>query len=146
MTSLKRHFLKNLPTKFDKIFKKGVKLMSDKVLKVWWRYLTYFLSYREYSRGGAESAPPPSGARVKPQTTMLSYQILSSLTPCGIKHSAHHVVVSNIQLTMWSYQHSALHVVVSNTQLTMWSYQTLSSPGGRSKHSVQTAGSDMDCM
>ena len=39
--------------------------MSDKVLRVWWRYLTYFLSYREYSRGGAESAPPPSGARVK---------------------------------------------------------------------------------
>ena len=36
--------------------------MSDKVLKVWWRYLTYFLSYREYSRGGQNL--PPSGARV----------------------------------------------------------------------------------
>ena len=34
MTSLKRHFLKNFQTKFDNIFRQGVKLMSDKVLKM----------------------------------------------------------------------------------------------------------------
>ena len=68
MTSLKRHFLKNFPTKCNKIFRQGVKLMSNKVLKVWWRYLT--ISYlvlklsRIFERGGAEFAPP-SGARVK---------------------------------------------------------------------------------
>ena len=39
--------------------------MSDKVLKFWWRYLTWFLSYREYSRGGGAESAPPSGARVK---------------------------------------------------------------------------------
>ena len=60
MTSLKRHFLKNFPTKFDKIFRHRVKLMSDQVLKVWWRHLTQFSSYREYSRGG-RICPPPAG-------------------------------------------------------------------------------------
>ena len=63
MTSLKRHFLKNVPTKFNKIFRQGVKLMSDKVLKVCWRYLTYFLRYCEYSRGGQNLPPPPPAGR-----------------------------------------------------------------------------------
>ena len=66
MTSLKRDFLKNFPTKFNKIFRQCVKLMSDKVLKVWWRNLTYFLSYREYSRGGQNLPPQRGGARVNP--------------------------------------------------------------------------------
>ena len=59
MTSLKRHFLKNFPTKFDKIFKQGVKLMSDKVLKVWWRYLTYLVIAN--IREGGQNLPPPAG-------------------------------------------------------------------------------------
>ena len=54
-----RHFLKKNPTEFDKILRQGVKLMSDKVLKVWCRYLTWLSSYREYSRGGQIVPPPP---------------------------------------------------------------------------------------
>ena len=59
MTSPKRHFLKNFPTEFDKIFRQGVKLMSNKVLRVSWRYRMYLSSYSEYSRGGRIC--PPAG-------------------------------------------------------------------------------------
>ena len=61
MTSLKRHFLQNVPAEFYKIFRHGVKLMSDKVLKVKWRYLAYLSSNSEYSRGG-QKIPPQRGA------------------------------------------------------------------------------------
>ena len=58
MTSLKRHFLKKFPSEFGKIFRQGVKMMSDKVLKVLWRYLAYFSRYGEYSRGSGQNMPP----------------------------------------------------------------------------------------
>ena len=62
MTSLKRHFLKNFPTKFDKIFRQGVKLMSDKVLTteslVAITYVVLKLS-RIFERGGGQNLPPP---------------------------------------------------------------------------------------
>ena len=64
MTSLKRHFLKKNLTEFDKIFRQGVKLMSDKVLEVLWRYLTYLSSYSKYSRGGRICPPAGSGLTV----------------------------------------------------------------------------------
>ena len=51
MTSLKRHFLKK-SNRILRFFRQRVKLMSDKILKVWCRCLTSFSSYREYSRGG----------------------------------------------------------------------------------------------
>ena len=63
MTSLKRHFLEFFLAEFDKIFGQGVKLMSNKVLKVWRRHLLNLSSYSEYSRVGQNM--PPSGARVK---------------------------------------------------------------------------------
>ena len=39
-------------------FRQCVKLMYNKILKVWCRHLTWFSSYREYSRGGFS---PPAG-------------------------------------------------------------------------------------
>ena len=63
MTSLKRHFLKNLLMDFSEIVVADVTLMLWKVLKVLRRYLAPFLSYRENPAGGGEFLPPPSGTR-----------------------------------------------------------------------------------
>ena len=61
MTSLKRHFLKNLLIDFSEIVVADVILMLWKVLKVLHRYVAPFLSYRENPAGGAEFPPPPAG-------------------------------------------------------------------------------------
>ena len=64
MTSLKRNFLKKLPTDFfSEDLQDDVKFISNKVLKVSRRYRPPFLSYRE-NLGRAESACS-SGARVQ---------------------------------------------------------------------------------
>ena len=61
MTSLKRHFLKNVSADFAEILGECAKLMLHNVLHVLRRYLHSFLSYRESSLGGgALCAPPPT--------------------------------------------------------------------------------------
>ena len=73
MTSLKRHFLKNVSTDFSKSLLHDVKWMSDKLLKMSRRYLLLFLSYRENTEGEGVlfAPPPPPAARVnKARTTM----------------------------------------------------------------------------
>ena len=52
MTSLKRHFLKNLSTDFSGILSDDAKLIAHQVLKVLRRYLLSFLGYLENREGG----------------------------------------------------------------------------------------------
>ena len=63
----KTHFFKHFQRDFDEICTVDIKLMYDKVPQSSCRYMQRFWSYRENpGRGGADSAPPPSGARVNP--------------------------------------------------------------------------------
>ena len=53
-----------------------VKLMTGGVCRVWWRYLTSFLSYGKKSGGGRLSPPPPSGRGLKDPTLFLEGTVL----------------------------------------------------------------------
>ena len=90
MTSLKRHFLKNVSTDFSDFFLADVKLMLEKVMKVLRRYLLLFLSYRENPAGGQNLTPPPAGCG-------LSYKHL--LRTLGIPYSFLRTFVNNLLLT-----------------------------------------------
>ena len=74
MTSLKRHFLKNFPTKFDKIFRQGVKLMSHMYWKFGGDILRSSKVIANIREGGAESAPPPAGRGLNVRTSITSLQ------------------------------------------------------------------------
>ena len=66
MTSLWRHLWPNYDTLDFKILTQCVKMLGERILKVWRRYLHRFRRYRKKTRGGgARNSPPPSGARVK---------------------------------------------------------------------------------
>ena len=95
--------------------------MSDKVLKVWWRYLTYFISYREYSRGGGQNLPPPppSGARVKfGDSVITEYDIVINLGLTMDKHLTYEAHVDHLVQkstgTLLALSH-AKHVLPSDT-------------------------------
>ena len=64
-------FSQRFQTKFDQILRQGVKLMSDKIRKLWYRYLTSFLSYREYSRGADYAPQQGAGSQGSAELTLL---------------------------------------------------------------------------
>ena len=62
MTSLKRHFLKNVLTDSPNILVGNVEFMTNRVMEVLRRYLLSFLSYRENTGEGVIFTPPPHSA------------------------------------------------------------------------------------